>query len=183
MIPRAKRLVLWTPVGLALLLFLGSTIGIAPWTPLNCRYEDVDIRSGRIRHTRYLLFCRISDRIVSTVLSEALLPTDFDAASPDWRRVNTLSPGVPHSPTHTFGGAISQMDIIATMWKVVEFTPAARRESALRLLTSWQRGEGARDARPYVNALLELTGGTAAQPEPIGIADLPPAIVPASAID
>lgn len=128
------------PVFVAAVFLLGTTVGIAPWTPLNCRYEDVDIRSGRIRHTRYLLYCRISDRIASTALSDALLPTDFDAASPDWRRVNTFSPGVRHSPHHEFHGAISQMEMLRTLCDLVEFTPDARRQSALRLLTTWQSG-------------------------------------------
>ena len=43
-----------------------------PWSPLNCRYEEVDINSGRLRFTRYLLYCRVSERCDRHVILAAV---------------------------------------------------------------------------------------------------------------
>ena len=150
--------------------------GVFTWSPVNCWHEDIDIRSGRIRYTHYMLWCRVSERISATAVSQALQPTDYDAATPDWHHANTFSPGVRHSPHYRYHSAIFQARHLAALWGIVEFTPAARHQSALALVSAWQRGRGDDTAKPFLRALSDLvfTRADAQPPKPIDVPDLPP---------
>jgi hypothetical protein len=58
---------------------------------------------------------------------------------------------------------------LASAWQVGSFTPAARRESAKRLLAAWQHGQRNRDATDFVIAVMAM-----AEPgKPIDVDDLP----------
>ncbi len=93
----------WFVLGLIVpaLTILILTSGLFQWSRLNCRYEDVDINTGRIRYTRYLLFCPLGSRIEETWLSRA---SQESSDSPDWHRVNTFSrlvSGILHTISST----------------------------------------------------------------------------------
>jgi hypothetical protein len=110
----------------------------APWTPINCRHQDVDIRTGRVREMRYLLYCKMSDYIKESPISNAL-PKDFvENAEPEWHRVNTLSPGVHHSPHYIFHSALFQMHSLASIWNMNELPDILREKTAFHLLALWQ---------------------------------------------
>src|SRR5215213_5058884 len=76
-----------------------------PWSPINCRYEDIDIQSGRIRKMRYFLFMKVSERVGPSSISRAPMPEDFSRDQFHWRRVNTFCPTIRHSPHHQYHGA------------------------------------------------------------------------------
>ena len=116
----------------------------------------MDIRSGRIRYTRYVAFLQISKRIDESVLSRALLPEDLRKTQPDWRRTLTLAPGIHHSPHYIFHSAFSQIRELETIWRMGEFTPAARSLSARRLLEVWQQGQSDGAASSYLKAIAEI---------------------------
>ncbi len=109
--------------------------GIFPWSELNCRHEEIDLNSGRIRHSRRLFYVSYDERIEETWLSQAL---GDSASSPEWRKVNTFSPGLGHSPHYLYHGAISQIRELELIETFVPIEPAARRVVARRLLQSWQ---------------------------------------------
>ena len=154
---------------------LVSISGIFPWSPANCWHEEIDIRSGRIRCTRYILGFRISERITSTPLSEAAQLAGSLAAIPEWHRVNTFSPGTHHSPHYAFHGAIGQVRDLSMLWSVTEFTPDAKLESARRLLSAWQHSKNYFNASHYLQALTEFVFAHQKQehPIPIEVRDLP----------
>lgn len=152
---RKSRWHVWI-LALGTIALLIAVSGVFTWSPINCWHEDIDIRSGRIRYTWYLLFVCIHDRVASTPASEALDPEDFDAAVPEWHRVNTFSPGTRHSPHYRYHGANAQIKTLKMIWGAREFTPAARRQSVLRLLSAWQRGESYFAARDYINSLWDV---------------------------
>ena len=87
-------------------MLLLTVSGVFVWSPLNCGHEEVDINTGRVRHTKYFLFYQIGDRTEDTWVSRASSKSN---KSPDWHRVNTFSPGVGHSPHYNFHGAIHQI--------------------------------------------------------------------------
>lgn len=149
--------------------------GIFTWSPVNCRHEDIDIRSGRVRTTRFILFIRVSERVTSTPVSDALQLGDYDPADPEWHRVNTFSPGTGYSPHYVFHGAIAQTQMLRMIWSISDFTPAARHETARQLLASWQHGGNYFEANHYLDALSELaTSRRKQQPStPIDVRDLP----------
>ena len=126
--------------------------GVFQWSDLNCWHEDIDINTGRVRHTRYLLFCQIGGRTEDTWLSRTLNDSN---ASPDWRRVNTFSPGVGHSPHYRFHGAIHQIKILELANNTIRFDPDAQRKVAGTLLALWQDGGSSGDADDFVDNVVQ----------------------------
>jgi hypothetical protein len=97
----------------------------------------VDIKSGRIRYSRYLFYCKISEKIEDTILTEELGEFAEDV-QPDWHRVNTFSPGVRHSPHYAYHGTIGQINKIAMTWQLFPFSDEAKRQVARTILNKWQ---------------------------------------------
>jgi len=126
--------------------------GFFEWSPLNCWHDDVDINTGRVRHTRFLLYCAIADRTEDSWLSLAVPNPDI---SPDWRHVNTFSPGVHHSPHYQFQGAIHQIQTLEVADGTTPFEPEARRKVASKLLASWQLTGSDVEAGEYVEKVAQ----------------------------
>jgi len=120
------------------------------WPPLNCRHEDIDINSGRIRTQRFLAGVCISERVTESPVS---LEVPNAAVRPDWRRVNSFSPCVSHSPHHSFHAAINQTHELKIIWELSEFSPDERRESCHQLLKQWQAGRSDAGAEEYLATL------------------------------
>jgi hypothetical protein len=126
---------------------------IPPWTPINCTYMDVDIRTGRTRITRYLAYRKISERIDESALSRVLPREMVDGVKPEWERVNTFSPGVNHSPYHWFHGAFNQIHNLEDLWQTANVDEPARRKMALNVLALWQFGGSHDMADDYIQGL------------------------------
>ena len=90
-------------------LLVLSLFGLFPWSGLNCWQNDIDITSGRIRQTRYLLWVPVQRSVWDSALTRAVPPTVVAGSRPDWHAVVTLSPGLHHSPHYRFHGAIHQI--------------------------------------------------------------------------
>jgi hypothetical protein len=152
-----RRIISWAAV--ALIATVGAVlIGpyFFPWTPLNCSHLDIDIRTGRVRWSRYLAFCKVSERVDQTSLVR-LLPSDRIAATePDWQRVSTFSPGVNHSPHYRFHGAIGQIRDLELIWQDARVDASTRLRMALHLLALWQFDESDRMAGNYIDGLSDL---------------------------
>ena len=153
--------------------FLLSLVGLLPWSPINCWHYEVDIHSGRIRYTRYFAFVPISQRIDESTLSRALQPEDLRDSHPDWRRALTLSPGVRNSPHYIFHSAIAQIRELEVVWQAGEFTVAAQRSSAKRVLELWQEGQSDDAAKPYLCAISDLAFRSDSEHKSIDEKDLP----------
>jgi hypothetical protein len=127
--------------------------GVFSWSPLNCWHEDVDIHSGRVRHTRHLLYCQIGERVEDTWLSRNVTKAYH---SPDWRHVNTFSPGMHHSPHYVYHGAINQIETLELVVDAVPFEPEARRKVADSLLTLWQNTGSDFEADDYIEKVAKI---------------------------
>jgi hypothetical protein len=127
-----------------------------PWTELNCRHQDVDIKTGRLRFQRYLLFCKVSERIEESSLSRVLPPSVLADTKPEWQRVNTFSPGTLNSPHYIFHGAISQIHDLKLWWDVAEVPDSIRQKTALHVLAIWQYAGDYFLADRYIYALADL---------------------------
>lgn len=140
-----RKTVLWI-TGVGAFLFsaplLLSVFGCFPWSLINCWHNEIDIHSGRVRYTRYLAFFQIAERIDETALSRALQPEDFEFAEPHWRKAETFSPRIRHSPHYRYHSAIHQIKQLEIIWELGEFSDAEKRSSAKRVLELWQQGEG-----------------------------------------
>lgn len=128
------------------------------WSPLNCWHEDVDITTGRIRRQWILLFVKVSEAIEETPLSEVVLRGQRAAASPQWHRINTFSPGIHYSPHYRYHGAGHQIRTLAELWNLPapqNFPPELKETTAGHVLALWQEGNDDR-AGDYITQLYEL---------------------------
>ncbi len=142
------------------------------WSPLNCSHEDIDVNSGRVRHQRYLLGLRIRKSVEKSSLSRLL--ADEVAGQPEyWRRVNTFSPLVGHSPHYLYHGAIAQVYKLEMLWDFAHFTPEAKRQTARDVLAFWQKGEGYFLAGDYLRRLESLADSRQHTGQAIDVKDLP----------
>jgi len=127
--------------------------GIFQWSPLNCWHDEIDINTGRYRHTRFLLYCQISERTEDTWLS---LAHENHNSSPDWHRVNTFSPGVHYSPHYIFHGALQQVKTLESVEHIIPIEPTARRKVAETVIALWQNAGSDSDAERYVQKVAEI---------------------------
>lgn len=115
--------------------------------------DDVDIKSGRTRHTRYLLNFKVSERIEDSILTETL--GEFpEGVQPDWRRVNTLPLGAKHSPHHVYHGAVSQIYMVGMIWQLFPFSDEAKRQVARTILGKWQADGNCFGVGQYIKNVL-----------------------------
>lgn len=160
-----RRVLRWAVLAVLtapVLLFGATLLGLFPWSPINCTHKDVDIHTGRVRLTRYILWLCVHESVEDSALTKALLPEDLSATAPEWHHAVTLSPGLGHSPHYIFHSAIAQIRQLELAWSLAEFTPAARRASARRILQLWEQTGGDDGAKPYLRALdtLALPGSS-----------------------
>jgi hypothetical protein len=138
-----KRRWIWLAVGGVIFLVGVGMIALYPgagaWSPVNCWHYDVDIRTGKTRYLRYLFLVNTRTEIKDSALSLALSPEERTDIPPEWRRVNTFSPGVHHSPHYTYHGALNQIRELEGTWEMFSFTPEQKRKSARDVLALWQR--------------------------------------------
>src|SRR5438874_997679 len=74
---KQRDLLTWpllTILAAPILLLIASEFGSFPWSGINCTHGDVDIRTGRIRHSRYVLSIPVQRKVEDSSLTRALLP-------------------------------------------------------------------------------------------------------------
>lgn len=171
---RRSSWALWlTGEGFVVLIAFCCSGFLFPWSEWNCWHEDIDLHTGRVRKTSYFCFVQISSRVEETPFSLALDASAGTFPAPDWRRVNTFSPGVGRSPHYRYHGAIHEMKSVAYMWEVGRFTPEARRESAAHVLELWRTGRMHHASCTYVEAIGKISLQNEVANRATGIEDLP----------
>ena len=98
------------------LLLVLSLFGLFPWSGVNCWENEIDITSGRIRETRYLLWMPVTRSVQDSALTNVLSANGRKNSEADWHPVVTLSPGLHHSPQYRFHGAIHQIRELEFSW-------------------------------------------------------------------
>jgi len=134
---KSRPSIVWTIVFLWLAIALLPVIVpvFFPWSEINCRHEEINIKTGQARFTRKIWFLSFGERLEDTELSLAMKGMRVDVANiGEWQRVNTFSPGLNHSPNYLFHGAFAQAGRVA----VVEEAGEARFNLARELLANWQ---------------------------------------------
>ncbi len=154
-------------------LLLASEVGFFPWSSINCTREEVDIHAGRVRHSRYLLFVAVRQVVMDSSLTKVLAPDEAAFLGPEWHCAVTLSPGLRHSPHYAFHGAVAQIRELEGVWVLAQFTPAARRASAKRVLALWQRAGNDSAATDYLRELSRLASADDSTNRRIDEGDLP----------
>lgn len=171
-LPLPRRRSTWIAAGLVTpcVVVLVLISGVFVWSPLNCWHADIDINSGRVRRSWYLLYVQVRREIEPTWVSRA-------AAQPlgpaEWHRVTTFSPGTDHSPHYAYHSALAQVVSLEQQDALVMFTPQARRQVAREALRRWQAGS-ADEAEAYVHDVAETVMTLAGRgASGVNVSDLP----------
>ena len=132
---RNRKPVIWvTTILLAIVAFIVFFLpSLTPWRHLNAMQRDVDLFSGRVRTTRYLLCLQVSQKIAETPVSEALAgqePLGEEMWVHDW-----FEPADKMSESR---GIRSSMIWLSKQWQRFEFTPDAQVKSATQFLAVWR---------------------------------------------
>ena len=107
-----------------------------PWSSLNSLDTDIDLNSGRLRHTRHIASLKVYEAVEDTPLSKAI---QRRGGVPEWHTTGVVSPPfVNYSPSYVFGPARSQMRDLEFLWDLLQASPDFRRKSAEQLLTLWE---------------------------------------------
>ncbi len=132
------------------LLLLAAENASSKWARLWCEYDDVDINTGRIRQTHYVLYCKVSEKIEDSILTRTI--GEFpDGVEPDWRRVNTFPLGRRYSPHYVYHGAIAQIRGVEMIWQSCPFSDEAKKHVARTILHRWQSDRSYFRAGRYIN--------------------------------
>jgi hypothetical protein len=171
---RAKPLVL-VAVGIAALV-----LGLACWPlftsmPLNCWHQDVDIRSGRVRWQLDLFGLCIHERSEESILSSRTRGSTPERTAA-WHRCRTIDvfPSFCRWSRHyRYHSAIAQIRMLEVLWELAPFTPNAKRQMCLDVLTLWQEARDDRLVEVYQEAVASRAISDSKGGSPIDVAQLP----------
>lgn len=127
----------------------------SPWSRINCRQQEIDLRSGLQRNTFFLYWIPIHRRIRDTGLSLELPPAEQKPGQHHWVPVNTFGPYVRNSPHYAYHSALHQVELLAMIWDDLHLDPTQRRETAGKLLHQWQTTGSDSSADGYLSKLTE----------------------------
>jgi hypothetical protein len=103
-------------------------------------HEELDIRTGRIRTTNYLMFLPVWSTTHDTVITESLPDDRVDGVEADWQKVNTFYWLIPYSPHWVHHGTLRDIGRYENATRTIRFTPKALQHVALRTTDLWQSG-------------------------------------------
>ena len=125
-----------------------------PWSGINCRHQEINIKTGQVRHSRFLWFVKMSERVKDTQLSLTLQGEVVDVDSiAAWHRVNTFSPGLRHSPHYIFHSAFGQAASLEVIFEMHNATERQRKDAVKGLLSQWQESGNDHAAEDYIHEL------------------------------
>lgn len=155
---KARKIIKWV---IGVLLMVIAIPAVAPfvgfqWSPINCRYQDIDLDTGRARYTTMIYWIPVSRDIKHTAISSELAEADLNVRDGSWRRVNTFSPGTGHSPHHLFHSALHQVKQLEMIWDLEDHDGQTRKTSAKEVLRLWQESNRDSGADDYIAGLMSF---------------------------
>jgi len=121
---------------------------------MNCRNEEINIKTGQARYSRFLWYVKVSERVEDTILSQALGGESVDVADiAPWHMVNRFSPGLHYSPHYMFHGALSQARQVEFVFEMLEPDAQRQKQIVRDLLTLWQTTGNYFEASRYLATL------------------------------
>lgn len=133
-------------VSVAILLVLALLVPL-PWVSWG---SEVDIHSGQVRRSVWVVGMLVSRRVEETWVSTAASPL----GEPEWRYAVTddwWGGGYSHWRYHS---AVHQIESVEKLWEEFPWDDAACQEAAEEILKRWQTGDDT-EADQYVDTLLK----------------------------
>ena len=101
-------------------------------------HSDIDIHTGKIRHTRYLFSIFAKKSLEETTLSNHLSLQDKNALT-EWRRFHTYSPGSSKDVCYDYSGTEFTIKKLERIWQMWGNTPLEIKRKMVRdILLIWQ---------------------------------------------
>jgi len=149
---------LWIPLILPLAFLVFGPIIVpffAPWSAINCKHEEINIKTGQSRYKRYIWFIKVSERVEDTLISTILDGETVDIADIEpWHKVNTFSFVFGHSPHYIFHGALAQVRELEIIFELKQPTAEQKREIVETILEFWQSSGHDGGVRDYLGELM-----------------------------
>lgn len=153
-----KRLLIAIIPAAVLVMVMGPLVVpyVIPWSAINSREEEINIKTGQARCSRHLWYIKISEPVQDTFLSQVLGGESVDVADiAPWHTVNTFSPGLHHSPHYRFHAALFQAAEIESLFETLEPDVERKKQIVRDVLTLWQTHGDYFGARRYIATLSE----------------------------
>jgi hypothetical protein len=120
------------------------------------REQEINIKTGQARHSRYVFWVKTSDRIEEMPLSVALAGQTVDAAPIQaWHRVNTFTFRSKTSPEYSFHGALAHANQLKLLSEMCHLTADQEKDFAHDVLTLWQTSGSCRPAQEHIDDTLK----------------------------
>jgi hypothetical protein len=150
-----KRISIIVVIIVAVLLLAPLVVPkFVPWSGINCRHQEINIKTGQARYSRILWFIKISERVEDTPLSLVLHGETLNVNNiKPWHRVNTFSTGIHHSPHYIFHSAFGQARDLVLILDMHNSSELQRKDAVVGLLAIWQKSGNGSKAGTYLNEL------------------------------
>jgi hypothetical protein len=160
---------LWIVLGVVVVV-LASAVLMSGF--INYRQEDINIKTGRARHARYVFFLKMSQAIEDTPLSVALEGQVIDVSPIQaWHSVNTLRFGTRSCTHYAFSDALVQARELTLLSETYDLTPPERTNIAREVLTRWQMAGRDSSAEGYLrDVMMKLDAARKTSVEPVRVA-------------
>jgi hypothetical protein len=142
---------LLTISGIVLLLIVG--VFLTRGTPVNCWRWAIDLNSGRLRASRVILGFSIKERFEKSEFFSVINTNSPVTEAPIWKTMQLDRPDFIPTRDNSMNGFLDQIHVITVLWGQNEFSPAAQKLIALRLLDAWKHGESLSSTRKYTKAV------------------------------
>ena len=122
--------------------------------PLRGLHEEVDLNSGRIRRTHYVLFLQTSQHIEQTPLSKSRAKPL--ASGPNWRLSRAMAGGHSVGSHWGYRSPLTQVRILEALWEVGDLTDEAKQQVADTVLALWHSEGGLKAADEYLRSIEDV---------------------------
>jgi hypothetical protein len=143
-------------LGPLVLIIILSFAGCFPDSTVNCWQSEIDILTGRIRYSYFLLCVPLYRSVRDSALTRVLSEEERKSPARLWHTVTRISPGKNYSPHYFYHGAIHQASQLEDIWNTQGLATPARRESARRVLKAWQQDGHYSGVQKYIYSLKGL---------------------------
>jgi hypothetical protein len=133
---------------------------------------EVDLNSGRLRHTQYFLWFKSNETVSETVISTELAHSDIKLDQPDWHPTASVTFGGTRAD-YAYGAAIGEMTGMGEIWKAVAFDDGAKLQVAFNVLRCWHRDRDCEGSERYLQKIGSFALGPMPSPAPISAKQLP----------